>query len=78
MDLPTCCLLENHLCVEGTTAVLWRRVTAAIRSQRVRVSGFLAQIWRFHWNDSCPAADQHQLLFLEEDTQVRRDGSSSI
>lgn len=66
-----CCVSENHVRVAGATAVSWRRAPAAIRSQRMRVPGLLAQIWCFHWNDSCRASDQPQLLFLEEDTQVR-------
>lgn len=44
----------------------------------MRVPGLLAQIWCFHWSHSCRAADQHQLLFLEEDTQVRLHGFSFI
>lgn len=66
-----CCVSENHLRVAATTAVFRRRATAATRSQCLCVSGFLAQIWCFHWNNSCRATDEHQLLFLEEDTQVR-------
>lgn len=69
-----CCISENHLRVAAATAVLWRRTPAAIHSQRMRVPGLLAQIWCFHWNHCGAAADQHQLLFLEEDTQVRLHG----
>lgn len=73
-----CCVSENHLRVAGATAVSWRRAPATIHSQCMRVPGLLAQIWCFHWSHSCRAADQHQLLFLEEDTQVRLHGFSFI
>lgn len=66
------CVSENHLCVAAAFAVLRRRTAAGTKSQCLRDSGFLAQVWCFHWSHRRRAAHQCQLLFLEEDTQVRQ------
>lgn len=65
------CVLENHLCVAAAAAVLRRRVSTNTKSQRLCASGFMAQIWCFHRINCCCATCWYQLLFLEEDTQVR-------
>lgn len=71
------CVSENHLCVAAAVAVLRRRGTASAKSQCLRVSGFLAQVWCFHGNGRCSPARQYQLLFLEEDAQVRTQSLTS-
>lgn len=65
------CLPENHVRVAAAAAVLWRRVAPGTKSQRLCVSGFLAPVWCFHRDHRCCAAHRDQLLFLEENTQVR-------
>lgn len=62
---------ENHIRVAAAIAVLWRRDAACTKSQCLRESGLLAQVWRDGRSISCCDSYQYQLLFLEEDTQVR-------
>lgn len=69
--LFVCCVSEDHLRVAAAVAVLRRRVITSTKSQRLCDSWFLAQVWCFHGNSRCCAAHHYQLLFLEEDAQVR-------
>lgn len=65
-----CCISENHLRVAAAAAVFRRSVPAGAEGQRLRVSGFLAQVWRFHGDHRRSRAHRRQLLLLEENAQV--------
>lgn len=69
---------EDHLRVAAATALLRWRGSASTKSQRLCDSGFLAQVWCFHGNDCCCATHQYQLLFLEENSQVRPQASHLV
>lgn len=64
------CISENHLRVAAATAVFRRSVAACAEGQRLRVSGFLAQVWRFNGDGCRSPAHRCQLLLLEENAQV--------
>lgn len=69
-----CCTSENHLRVAAAVAVLRGKVAAGTESQRLRVSGFLAQVRRFNGDGRCGPAHRRQLLLLEENAQVSLKG----